>query len=102
MTMRLVSWKRGLAIAALLLTVVAAPARASAQPPAQTPSQDGFVPVDQLPEDEKLPAAPLLVAAYAVAWLAILAYLWSIWQRLSRVERELADVSRRLEGGGRR
>jgi len=86
---------------ALLVLLAAVPARPSAQQP-RTPSQDGFVPVDQLPADEQLPAAPLLIAAYAIAWVAALAYLWSIWQRLSKVERELADVSRRLEAGGRR
>jgi CcmD family protein len=70
--------------------------------PRQTPAQEGFVPVDQLPPDEQLPAAPLLIAAYAIAWVAVLAYLWSIWRRLAKVERELADVSRRVEAGGRR
>ena len=89
------------AVVALLLLVAAAPAMLSAQPP-QTAAQEGFVPVDQLPVDEQLPAAPLLIAAYAIAWVAVLGYLWSIWQRLSRVERELADVSRRIEAGGRR
>ena len=72
-----------------------------AQPP-RTPAQEGFVPADQLPPDDKLPAAPLLMAAYAIAWIAVLVYLWSIWQRLAKVERELADVSRRIESGARR
>ncbi|HXW04643.1 MAG TPA: CcmD family protein [Vicinamibacterales bacterium] len=71
------------------------------QPPAPA-AQEGFVPVDQLPPDEQLPAAPLLIAAYAVAWLAVFGYLWSVWQRLSRVEREIAEVSRRIEAGARR
>jgi CcmD family protein len=65
------------------------------QPPPE--QQDEFVPIDQLPPDEKLPAARLLIAAYAVAWVGIAAYLWSIWQRLGRVEREMAEVSRRLQ-----
>jgi CcmD family protein len=66
------------------------------QPPPRA-AQDEFVPIDQLPPDEKLPAARLLIAAYAVAWVGIAAYLWSIWQRLGRVEREMAEVSRRLQ-----
>lgn len=67
---------------------------ASVQPPPTV--QQEFVPVDQLPAAEQLPAAPLVIAAYAVAWIAILGYLWSVWTRLGKVERELADVARRM------
>ena len=68
----------------------------------QPPAQEGFVPVDQLPGQEQLPAAPLVAAAYAVAWAAVFVYIWTVWRRLAKVERELADVSRRLEPGARR
>ena len=88
--------------AVLALAVMAGGARlvaASQQPPA---GQEGFVPVENLPQREQLPAAPLVMAAYAVAWVAIFAYLWSIWQRLGRVERDIVEVSRRIEAGGRR
>jgi CcmD family protein len=68
----------------------------------QPPAQEGFVPVDQLPGQEQLPAAPLVAAAYGVAWAAVLVYVWFLWRRLAQVERELADVARRIEGGGRR
>jgi CcmD family protein len=44
---------------------------------------------------EQLPAAPLVMTAYAVAWIVIFLYLWSIWRRLSRVEREIDELSRR-------
>lgn len=76
-------------------TVVAA---AGQQP---KPAQEGFVPIDQLPAPEAFPAAPLVIAAYAFAWLAILFYVWSVWRRLNRVERELRDVVGRLEGKAR-
>lgn len=69
---------------------------------AQTPAQEGFVPVDQLPGQEELPAAPLVAAAYGVAWAAVLVYLFSIWRRLGAVEREMADVARRIPSGERR
>jgi HAMP domain-containing protein len=49
-----------------------------------------------------LPAAPLVIGAYAVAWVAVFIYLWSIWQRTSRVERDLAELSRRVAAGGPR
>lgn len=81
---------------ALLMSIGASTAVASVQPP--TPAQEGFVPVEQAGQpQEQLPAAPLVMGAYAVAWIAILVYLWSIWQRLGRVEREIAAVHRRVE-----
>ena len=60
------------------------------------PAQDEFVPIDQLPPGEQLPAAPLLIAAYSVAWLAVAGYLFSIWRRLDRVDRDIAEAGRRL------
>lgn len=89
-----------LVIAAMLCTVgIIAGAAQRPQPP-EPPA--GFVPASSLPQQEQLPAAPLLISAYAVAWVAVFGYLWSIWQRLGRVERELADVSRRVASEGRR
>ncbi len=85
---------RALAIA-LALAVI--PAAAGAQPPAQ----EGFVPVEQLPGQEEIPAAPLVAAAYGIAWAAVLIYLFSIWRRLGVVEREMAEVSRRVQARGR-
>ena len=84
----------------IVMAVVLAGAPAAVA--AQTPAQEGFVPVDQLPGQEELPAAPLVAAAYGVAWAAVLVYLFSIWRRLGAVERELADVARRIPSGERR
>ena len=66
------------------------------QPPSPP---DGFVPASSLPSQEQLPAAPLVIGAYAVAWVLVFGYLWSIWRRLERLETELADVRRRVAAG---
>jgi CcmD family protein len=72
---------------------------AAVQPPSQP--QGGFVPIDQLPAPESFPAAPLVIAAYAVAWLVIFFYVWSVWRRLNKVEGELKDALKRVESRGR-
>jgi CcmD family protein len=71
----------------------------AAQPP--SPAQEGFVPIDKLPAPESFPAAPLVIAAYAVAWVVIFIYVWSVWRRLDRVERELKELTGRASGGAR-
>ena len=80
----------------------AQPPAAPAQPPKTSAAQDGFVPIDQLAPKEEMPAAPLVMAAYAVAWLVLFGYVWSLWRRLNRVELEIADVTRRVAGGDHR
>jgi CcmD family protein len=82
-------------VAACLLSAGAA-AQESQPPrgPATQAAQDEYVPIDQLPESEKLPAAPFLTGAYAFAWLAILVYLLMLWRRVGRVEQELREARR--------
>lgn len=57
--------------------------------------QNEFVPVSQLPTPEQMPAGPLVIAAYAFVWLAVLFYLWSIWRRINRVEADMHALQRR-------
>jgi CcmD family protein len=59
-------------------------------------STSDFVPVDQLGKQESVPGGTLVVAAYAFAWVAVTVYLWTIWRRAARIERELADVNAKL------
>lgn len=68
------------------------------QPPAGggSPQVEGFVPVDTLPASEQLPAARLLVAAYAFVWLAVFGYVWSLWRRLEKVEGDLQQLAKRI------
>jgi CcmD family protein len=81
---------------ALLTLVLAAPALL-----AQPPQQNEYVPIDQLPPQETLPAAPLLIAAYIVVWLGLMGYLFWIWRRIARVETEMQVLQRRTSGHGR-
>jgi CcmD family protein len=60
-----------------------------------------FVPADQLKQDT-VPGGALLLAAYAVAWIAVVAYVWIVWRRAGRLERELSDIVAKLAVGGRR
>lgn len=83
----------------LLALGAALPAVTTAQPPSTTAAQDEFVPMSEVPESEKLPAAPLVIGAYAFIWLAALAYLWSIWRRVGAVDREIAQLRRDIARG---
>ena len=70
------------------------------QPPPQQ-QQDEFVPVSQLPAQDQLPAAPLLVTAYAFVWIALFAYVASVARRLSRVQREVERLESDIKRGTR-
>ena len=68
---------------------------------AQPPQQNEYVPIDQLPPQEALPAAPLLIGAYIVVWLGLMGYLFWIWRRIARVEADMQALQRRTSGSGR-
>ena len=82
---------------AMWIGVLLAASGASAWAAVQTGAQD-FVPVTQIGKDatDALPATPLLYAAYAFVWVALLAYVFLLWRRVGRVEKELADVAAKL------
>ena len=66
----------------------------------QPPPQTEYLPVKPGDVVEQLPAAPLLIAAYAFVWIAIFVYLWSIWRRIGKVEADMRALARRSPGGG--
>jgi CcmD family protein len=71
------------------------------QPPPS--GQTGFVPLSEAAPVEQLPAAPLLIAAYAFVWVAALFYLWTIRRRLGKVEADMQTLERRsTQRGGAR
>ena len=86
---------RRLLTAVLSLLLIAVPVLAQ-QPPT---SPDGFVPIDTLPPSEQLAAGPFLVGAYVFFLLLMMFYLWTIWQRLGKVEREMHELERRASKG---
>ena len=85
----------------LTFALTAMPLLAQAAPGQAPPSQDGFVPVTELPASQQLPAAPFLIGAYALIWLAVMLYLWSIWRRLGKVQSEMHALESRSQKGGR-
>lgn len=87
---------RRVSVAVMSMLLLAAPL--FAQPPA---GQSEFVPVNGLPESEKLPAAPLLVVAYAVFLLLMIFYVWTVWRRLGKVEADMHALEQRTVKGGR-
>lgn len=93
----------------IVLCMLAGPAFLSAstrisgagdQQETQQPKQtDEFVPISQLPAQDQLPAAPLLVSAYAFVWVVLFAYVVSVGRRLTKVQHEVqrleSDIAKR-------
>lgn len=77
---------------------VAAPAPVVALSLQPAPAGDDFQPVSQVPAQEQLPAAPMVMIAYAVVWVMTVGFVFSVWRRLDKVEQELRDVERRVGG----
>jgi hypothetical protein len=81
-----------------VLMVQVVPSSAQTQPK----QQEEFIPIDQLPPQEQLPAAPLLVGAYAFVLLMLFGYLVMVSRRLSAIQTEVdrldADVKRSGKG----
>lgn len=71
------------------------------QPPGSGQQQDGFVPIDQLPPQDQLPAAPLLIGAYAFVLLALFGYVYSVATRLTKVQRDVERLESDIKGRGR-
>ena len=89
-------WARNVGVLLLVVGVIVFNAQFDlAEAGVGQPAQDEFVPLDSVPPEDQLPAAPLLVAAYALLWIAVVGYLWSIWRRMVAVERDLSELSGR-------
>ena len=87
-------------IAVLLFALCCGASPLASAVDAQAPEQqDAFRPLSELPPQEQLPSAPLLVGAYSFVVVGLFLYLWSVARRLTAVQREVerleADVKRR-------
>ena len=79
----------------LLLVAVIALIASATVGAIQPPPVEEFVPIGELPEGDRLPAAPFLVSAYSLVWIFSFGYFWMLSRRLSVVERELNDLAKR-------
>ena len=93
------SCMRPIVLVMLLLTCAAAPLVAGQA--AQPEQQNEYVPIDQLPPQDQLPAAPLLITAYSVVMVGLFAYVLSVARRLTTVQRELERLESDLKKTGR-
>ena len=67
--------------------------QALAQPP--QPSPDEFVPMEEVPPEEQIPAINLVAAAYGFVWVVVVGYVWSLGRRLQKAEADLAALEQR-------
>ena len=89
-------WRLSRAGTSVLIVALCVVGIATAGAVAAQPSQNQFEPVRSLPQQEQLPAAPLLVTAYAFVWAVLLVYVWTIWRRLGKVESDIRQLSSRV------
>ena len=69
---------------------------------AQQPSQQGeFLTLDQLPPQERMAAAPLLIGAYAFVMAVLFLYVLSVARRLSNVQHEINRLDSAIKEGNK-
>ena len=83
-------------IAAAILAALSAavPARAAQNPP---PKVEEYVPISQLPPEDQLPAAPLLIGAYSFVLIVFFLYVVSLARRLTSVQRDVDRLGATLK-----
>ena len=86
---------RSLVLTAVLLAPAASFAQQPAPPPQPPPAMEGFEPLSEVPPSEQIPAFRLVAIAYSIVWIVLIGYVWSVSQRLQKVERELATLERK-------
>lgn len=64
----------------------------------QPASQGEFEPVSAVAKVESLPGGAMVVVAYAFVWVALVAYVYTLWRRSQKIDQDLADLERRAAG----
>jgi hypothetical protein len=83
------------AVVVLLALTATADVRVDAADSQPAPQQqDEFVPISELPPQDRMPAAPLLIGAYVFVLAVLFLYVLSVARRLTALQRDVA----RLEG----
>ena len=93
-------------LAVVLLVAFIAPvgAQGGGAGQSQTPTQGQqteFIPLDQLPPQDQLPAPRLLIAAYVFVLAALFFYVVSVSRRLGAVHREVQRLEADIRKSGR-
>ncbi len=79
----------------LIVLALAAAAPQATLTAMQPPAQSEFVPVEDIPPGEQIPAFTMVGAAYGFVWVVLLGYVWSIARRLQKVESEITVLESR-------
>lgn len=74
----------------------------AAQQPPSPPKQvegfaQGFEPIENLPPTEQIPAARLVIPAYAIVWIAFFIYVLSLSRRLGTVQRDVERLEQDIK-----
>ena len=88
-------WRSVLPSAMVLILAAALVSISPSWAEAQPEPVNEFVPIDELPEEDRLPAAPFLITAYSIVWILAFGYFWLLSRRQADVERDLAELARR-------
>ena len=99
--LRNAQWKVAVLMVLVAAWLVGAPAAVTAQEPTTTEQQGEFVPAGDLPQREQIPAAPLLIGAYAFVMLALFGYVVSVSRRIGAVNADIARLESEFKRGSR-
>jgi CcmD family protein len=91
--------RSGVLLGIFILIGIGVSAQQPQPQPAPPAATDEFVPISQLPPQDQLPAAPLLISAYAFVWVALFGYLLSVGRRLTKVQTEVERLERDIAKG---
>jgi CcmD family protein len=74
---------------------------AAQQPSPQPTQQNDWIPVNQLPPQEQMAAAPLLIGAYMFVLVVLFVYVFRVARRLQTVQQEIDRLDTTMKQGGR-